>query len=82
MRLLPMLHGMLFSGACWDHNDDLSGQALGFMRQRQPALMKPVLRGRSHAGPAEMQACCTDCHAQLSRLTQREALRVIEKRKR
>ena len=140
MRWLPMLHELLVSGAWWDHNDEISGQALGLLLQRHPALMKPVLREwavadnlwlrraamlcqrgvkqgfdavllydcilpslgdsamakeffirkgmgwalreRSYAAPAEVQAFCTEYHAQLSPLTRREALRVIEKRKR
>ena len=137
---LPMLHEMLVSGAWWDHNDEISGHALGLLLQRHPEAMKPVLRAwagsrnlwlrraamlcqrglqqgfdagllydcilpsagdsamakeffirkgmgwalreRSYAAPEEVLAFCAEYHAQLSPLTRREALRVIEKRKR
>lgn len=140
LRFLPPLHEMLVSGAWWDHNDEISGQALGLLLQRHPELMKPVLRGwaqgsnlwlrraamlcqrglkqgfdavllydcilpsvgdsdmakeffirkgmgwalreRSYAAPDEVLAFCAEYHDQLSPLTRREALRVIEKRKR
>ena len=139
-RWLPMLHEMLLSGAWWDHNDEISGQALGLLLQRHPDTMKPVLREwavgdnlwlrraamlcqrglkqgfdavllydcilpsvgdsaiakeffirkgmgwalreRSYGAPEEVQAFCTEYHAQLSPLTRREALRVIDKRRR
>ena len=139
LRLLPPLHEMLVSGAWWDHNDEISGQALGLLLQRHPDAMKPVLRDwargnnlwlrraamlcqrglkqgfdavllydcilpsvgdsdmareffirkgmgwalreRSYAAPDEVRAFCAEYHAQLSPLTRREALRVIEKRK-
>lgn len=43
-RWLPMLQEMLVNGAWWDHNDEISGQALGLLLQRHPDVMKPVLR--------------------------------------
>ena len=140
LRFLPLLHELLVSGAWWDHNDEISGQALGLLLQRHPQALKPVLRDwargntlwlrraamlcqrglkqgfdavllydcilpsvgdsdmakeffirkgmgwalreRSYAAPDEVQAFCAEYHAQLSPLTRREALRVVEKRKR
>jgi 3-methyladenine DNA glycosylase AlkD len=41
---LPALHEMLLSGPWWDHNDEISGLSLGLVLQRDPAVIKPVLR--------------------------------------
>ena len=140
LRFLPVLHEMLLSGAWWDHNDEISGLALGLLLQRHPDTMKPLLRGwsrgdklwlrraamlcqrslkqgfdaallydcilpslgdsaiakeffirkgmgwalreRSYAAPDEVRAFCSEYHDQLSPLTVREALRVIDKHKR
>ena len=140
LRFLPVLHEMLLSGAWWDHNDEISGLALGLLLQRHPDAMKPVLREwaagdnlwlrraamlcqrglkqgfdavllydcilpsigesplareffirkgigwalreRSYTAPEEVQAFCDEYRAQLSPLTRREALRVIDKRRR
>ncbi len=138
LALLPVLHEMLLSGAWWDHNDEISGLALGLLLQRHPQEMKPLLRGwaegsnlwlrraamlcqrglkqgfdavllydcilpsvgdsamakdffirkgmgwalreRSYAAPDEVRAFCSEYRGQLSPLTLREALRVIDKR--
>lgn len=45
LRCLPVLQEMLLSGAWWDHNDEISGLALGLLLQRHPDVMKPLLRG-------------------------------------
>ena len=140
LPLLPLLHEMLLSGAWWDHNDEISGLALGLRLLRHPDTMKPLLRGwarsdnlwlrraamlcqrrlkqgfdavllydcilpsvgdsamakqffirkgmgwalreRSCAAPDEVRAFCAEYHAQLSPLTRREALRVVDKRAR
>ena len=140
LPLLPLLHEMLLSGAWWDHNDEISGLALGLLLQRHPDTMKRLLRGwarsdnlwlrraamlcqrgvrqgfdavllydcilpsvgdsamareffirkgmgwalreRSYAAPDEVRAFCAEYHAQLSPLTRREALRVVDKRAR
>lgn len=44
LQLLPALHEMLLTGPWWDHNDEISGQALPMLLQRHPQDMKPVLR--------------------------------------
>ena len=44
MGWLPLLLEMLRSGRWWDHNDEISGLALGLLLQRDPQAMKPVLR--------------------------------------
>ena len=41
---LAPLHELLISGPWWDHNDEISGHALGLVLQRDPAGVKPVLR--------------------------------------
>lgn len=45
---LPLVHEMLISSRWWDHNDELSGHALGVLLQRDAAQMKPVLRRWAH----------------------------------
>jgi 3-methyladenine DNA glycosylase AlkD len=45
---LPLLQEMLVSSPWWDHNDEISGLALGVLLQRHPAQMKPVLRAWAH----------------------------------
>jgi 3-methyladenine DNA glycosylase AlkD len=45
---LPTLHEMLISSPWWDHNDEISGLALGVLLQRHPAELKPVLRLWAH----------------------------------
>lgn len=46
---LPLLHEMLLSGPWWDHNDELSGVALGRLLQVDPVAMKPLLRDWAHS---------------------------------
>ena len=46
---LPVLHEMLVGSPWWDHNDEISGLALGLLLQRHPAQMKPVLREWAHS---------------------------------
>lgn len=41
---LPVLQEMLETGPWWDHNDEISGNALQLLLQRHPAELKPVLR--------------------------------------
>lgn len=42
--LLPALTELLQTDPWWDFNDELSGQALPLLLQREPAVMKPLLR--------------------------------------
>lgn len=42
--LLPVYESMIVDGAWWDICDDISGTALPALLQREPALMKPLLR--------------------------------------
>ncbi len=42
--LLPALTELLQTDPWWDFNDELSGQVLPLLLQREPALMKPLLR--------------------------------------
>ena len=42
--LLPALIEMLRTGPWWDHNDEISGHALGLLLLREPATLKPLLR--------------------------------------
>jgi 3-methyladenine DNA glycosylase AlkD len=42
--LLPALTELLQTDPWWDFNDELSGQALPLVLQREPAVMKPLLR--------------------------------------
>lgn len=42
--LLPALTELLLTDPWWDFNDELSGQALPLLLQREPAVMKPLLR--------------------------------------
>ena len=44
LALLPALHEMLLTGPWWDHNDEISGHALGLLLQRHPGTLKPLLR--------------------------------------
>ncbi len=43
-QLLPALTEMLQTGRWWDHNDEISGHPLSLLLQREPALVKPLLR--------------------------------------
>ena len=49
MRWLPVLHDLIVSGPWWDHNDEVSGQALPWFLQRYPEHVKPVLRQWAHS---------------------------------
>ena len=40
---LPVLHECIETGPWWDHNDEISGLALGLLLRRHPAAMKPLL---------------------------------------
>jgi 3-methyladenine DNA glycosylase AlkD len=42
--LLPALTELLRTDPWWDFNDEISGQVLPLLLQREPALMKPLLR--------------------------------------
>ena len=42
--VLPVLHELIETGPWWDHNDEISGVALGLLLQHHPAAMKPLLR--------------------------------------
>ncbi len=42
--LLPVYEEMIVASAWWDCCDDISGTALAELLQREPALMKPLLR--------------------------------------
>jgi 3-methyladenine DNA glycosylase AlkD len=44
LPLLPALMEMITDGAWWDFNDEISGNALMVLLQRQPAAMQPELR--------------------------------------
>ena len=44
LRWLPVLRELIVSGPWWDHNDEISGQALPWLLQRYPQQVKPVLR--------------------------------------
>ncbi len=44
LRLLPVLQELITTGPWWDHNDEISGLALGLLLQRHPAPLKPLLR--------------------------------------
>lgn len=44
LQWLPMLQEFVDTGPWWDHNDEISGMALGLLLQRHPATMKPLLR--------------------------------------
>lgn len=44
LRHLPVLKEMLETGPWWDHNDEISGNALQLVLQRHPAEVKPLLR--------------------------------------
>lgn len=140
LRLLPVYEEMIRSGAWWDHCDEISGNGLPPLLQREPATIKATLRRwstggdlwlrrasmlsqrrlkapafdavllyetilpsigsgrfadeffirksigwalreRSYQAPDEVQAFCREYAAQLSPLTKREALRVIESRR-
>jgi 3-methyladenine DNA glycosylase AlkD len=41
---LPLLQECIETGPWWDHNDEISGLALGLLLQRHPVAMKSVLR--------------------------------------
>ncbi len=41
---LPLLQELLVTDPWWDFNDELSGGALQWLLQREPALLKPLLR--------------------------------------
>ena len=49
LRWLPVLHELILSGPWWDHNDEISGQALPWLLQRYPQQVKPVLRRWAHS---------------------------------
>jgi 3-methyladenine DNA glycosylase AlkD len=42
--LLPAVTELLQTDPWWDFNDEISGQVLPLLLQREPALMKPLLR--------------------------------------
>ncbi len=44
LQWLPVLQELIETGAWWDHNDEISGVALGALLQHQPATLKPLLR--------------------------------------
>jgi 3-methyladenine DNA glycosylase AlkD len=44
LQWLPVLQELIETGPWWDHNDEISGLALGLLLQRHPATMKPLLR--------------------------------------
>jgi 3-methyladenine DNA glycosylase AlkD len=44
LGLLPVLQEMMRTGAWWDYNDEISGGALAWLLQAEPARMKPLLR--------------------------------------
>jgi len=48
--LLPALTELLRTDPWWDFNDELSGQALPLLLQREPAVMKPLLRQWANSG--------------------------------
>jgi 3-methyladenine DNA glycosylase AlkD len=41
---LPVLQECIETGPWWDHNDEISGLALGLLLQRHPMQLKPLLR--------------------------------------
>lgn len=46
---LPLLQTMIETGPWWDHNDEISGLALGLLLQRHPGHMKPLLQQWAHS---------------------------------
>ena len=44
LQLLPLLQECIETSPWWDHNDEISGVALGLLLQRHPQHMKPRLR--------------------------------------
>ena len=49
LRWLPALQDMILTGPWWDHNDEISGQALPLLLQRHPGEVKPLLRQWAHS---------------------------------
>lgn len=43
LRWLPALQQMILTGPWWDHNDEISGQALPWLLLRHPQDVKPAL---------------------------------------
>ena len=141
LQCLPMLEELIETGPWWDHNDEISGEALGLVLQRHPTEVKPLLRQwatrpnlwfrraamlcqrglreahfdaallydcilpslapdplageffirkgmgwalreRSRDAPDEVEAFCAEYRERLSPLTVREALKVVNKRRR
>ncbi len=44
LRWLPALQELILTGPWWDHNDEISGQALPWLLQRHSNDVKPALR--------------------------------------
>lgn len=44
LQLLPVLQECIETSPWWDHNDEISGVALGLLLQRHPQPLKPLLR--------------------------------------
>ena len=44
LDVLPVLQECIETGPWWDHNDEISGLALGLLLQRHPQQLKPLLR--------------------------------------
>ena len=65
LPLLPLLHEMLLSGAWWDHNDEISGLALGLLLQRHPDTMKPLLRGWARSDNLWLRRAAMLCQRRL-----------------
>ncbi len=43
-RWLPVLQELILTGPWWDHNDEISGQALPWLLQRHPAQTQRLMR--------------------------------------
>ena len=52
LLLLPVLQECIETSPWWDHNDEISGVALGLLLQRHPQQVKPVLRQWARLPPS------------------------------
>jgi 3-methyladenine DNA glycosylase AlkD len=48
-RWLPVLQELILTGPWWDHNDEISGQALPWLLQRYPQETQRLLRQWAHS---------------------------------